>query len=557
MLLALVLTIGSERAYAQESTSESGFVRLDMRAIATGSGSDIVVDRGASDLIEVGDSAVFFPRGGATRTGEVLRVEDRSAMVRLSGVGQPVPIGTRAEVLIPRARFDRAGEPAPEAVSEAELVLPDHPPWENQDEEWSSDKPLLAEIKAIRPEDRSMVISGRVYIIGDGTYTTEPGRSDSFLRVGTDVDYLNPFGKGGGLHIDAEGNYRITNTPDQADESDFLTRLDRFSYARGGDRFIPNRTEYGRFLQRGMPEFGVLDGIEFGRKLSDGEHSGWSFGFMPEPDAEYQTGEDFQVAFNRTWKLDDFEGVTVDGGYQKTFHEGNSDRDLFVTKVVRLPKDGWDFYGTAWVDLYTSGDGAKGSGAEVTQLHLSTNREYEDGLELGFTYSSFRFPEVDRNEYTTVNDTELADGESQRFWVDVSKPRTKDSSYVGRVGTWRDEFETGADLEAGIELEDWYLDNSLTTVTLFGTNGRFSNIAGLRFAYGLYSDSGTWDLFAEASRRELDDFSSDVDELPLYRLRLTRGFQTKSGWDVDLYGEVLSWQEESAFSLGFFAQRGF
>lgn len=540
--------------HAQESTQEPDFVRVDLRVIATGSGADVIVDRGSSDKLAVGDTVFFYPRGGAAQTGKVSSLEERSAVVRLGSANQ-VPIGTRAEVVIPTSRYREVDEPT--STPKNELAVPEHPPWENKDEDWTPDKPLLAEIAAIRPQDRRMVVTGRVYWIADGTYTTEPGRQHSFTRIGTDVNYLNPFGKGGGLHVDAEGNYRTTETPDQAAERAFLTRLDRFSYSRGGDRFIPNRSEIGRFLQYGMPEFGVLDGAEYGRRLPDGEYTGWSIGFMPEPDEEYQTGEDFQIAFNRRWKLDDFEGLTVEGGYQKTFHEGSADRDLFVTKVVRLPRDGWDFYGTAWVDVYSSGDNVKGSGVEVTQLHLSTNRSYADGTLLGFTYSSFRFPKVDRNEYTTVNDTELADGVSQRFWIDCSKPCSKDSRYVGRVGTWKDEFETGADFEAGLEVDDWCFERSLTRTTLFGTNGRFSNVTGLRFEYSAYSDNGSWDFFTEASRREQDDFSGELDELPLYRLRVTRGLRTDSGWDVDLYTEVASYQEESAVSMGLFAQRSF
>ena len=555
LALCLVALFAGYSVAAQESTSEPDFVRLDLRAIATGNGTDVIVDRGSSDKLELGDTVVFYPRRGASQTGKVRSVEDRSAVVRLTGGAGQVPIGTRAEVVIPTSRYREIDEST--STTQPDLASPEHPPWVNKDEDWTPGKPLLAEIAAIRPQDRRMVVTGRVYWIADGTYTTEPGRNHTFTRVGTDVDYLNPFGKGGGLHVDAEGSYRTTVTPDQADQRSFLSRLDRFSYSRGGDRFVPNRSEVGRFLQRGMPEFGVLDGAEYGRNLPDGEYTGWSIGFMPEPDEEYQTGEDFQIAFNRRWKLDDFEGLTIDGGYQKTFHGGSADRDLFVTKVVRLPRDGWDFYGTAWVDVYSSGDNVKGSGIEVTQVHLSTNRDYADGTLLGFTYSSFRFPEVDRNEYTNVNDTELADGVSQRFWIDGSKPRSKDSRYVGRVGTWKDEFETGADLEAGLELDDWYLDRSLTRVTLFGTNGRFSNVTGLRFEYSVYSDNGAWDLFAEASRREQDDFSGDVDELPLYRLRVTRGLQTDSGWDLDLYVEAASFQEESAISMGLFAQRSF
>jgi hypothetical protein len=357
--------------------------------------------------------------------------------------------------------------------------------------------------------------------------------------------------------VDAEWNYRTTHLPDQNDEDELIGRLDRLSYVRGGDRFDPDRREYGRFLQHGMPEFGVLDGYEFGRHNSDGEYSGWSVGLMPEPNAEQQTGEDAQIAFNRRWTFGDFEGVSVDTGYQKTFHKGKSDRDLIVAKFVRLPRDDWDFYGTAWVDLYSSRDDVKGSGAELTQLLLSTNRHYPGGSGLGLTYSSFRFPELRRKEFAPLDAAELADDETQRLWIDAWKPTSSDTRLTGRVGTWRDEDETGGDFEAGLEVEDWVLDRSLATLTLFGTNGKFSDAGGVRVAYSLYTATGHWDLFSEVSRRRQDNFTSDLQDLPLYRLRLSHGFRMPRGWDVNLYAEGKSWQEEHAVSVGFYMQRSF
>src|SRR5215813_259492 len=55
--------------------------------------------------------------------------------------------------------------------------------------------------------------------------------------------------------------------------------LYRLSYSIGGDRFAPDRIEVGRFLQYGMPEFGVLDGVEWDRRLAGGDSFGASVGF--------------------------------------------------------------------------------------------------------------------------------------------------------------------------------------------------------------------------------------------------------------------------------------
>ncbi|MFT7664121.1 MAG: hypothetical protein ACI87A_002351, partial [Planctomycetota bacterium] len=522
----------------------------------TGSGSEVVVDRGSADHIEIGDVVVFYPRGSQPSRGRVSRVNERSAYVRFADRDVAIPIGTRAELTLPKSRFEVTSIPEAEPGT-AQTELPEHPPWTYREDAWTPDQPLLAEIKAVRPKDRSTAVSGRVYVIADTTSTRGEKRSDSFYRIGTDINALNPFGKGGDLRIDGELNSRTTEIPDEGNESELLYRLDRLSYVRGGTRFTAPRTEYGRFLQYGMPEFGVLDGWEFVSNNSTSEYLGFSFGFMPEPDAEQQTGEDMQVAVNRRWILDDFDGLSVNGGYQKTFHKGDSDRDLFVIRVVRLPHDDWDFYGTAWVDLYGSEDVVKQSSLELTQLHLSSNRTYDDGSGLSFTYSTFRFPELLRKEFRPVDAGELLNGESSRFWIDGWKPTSKRTQVTGRIGTWSDEVESGGNAEVGFEIDDWVLDRSHATFALFGSNGRFSNAVGARFAYSLYTEAGSWDLFSELSLREQDDFSSSISDLPLAKLRLARSQQTRSGWDLRFYVQALSWQEDEAISIGVFGQRGF
>src|SRR6201988_4439863 len=97
-----------------------------------------------------------------------------------------------------------------------------------------------------------------------------------FARAGTVLLVENFMQKGGDLYFDAETNYRDTDVPDDDDDQDTLLRLERFSYAWGGNRFAADRYEVGRFLQHDMPEFGVLDGGEWTRRLSGGDIFGGS-----------------------------------------------------------------------------------------------------------------------------------------------------------------------------------------------------------------------------------------------------------------------------------------
>ena len=89
------------------------------------------------------------------------------------------------------------------------------------------------------------------------------------------------------LHFDGEVDWLT----EQNDESGLDLLVRRLSYAWGGTRFTAQRWEGGRFLQHGMPEFGVLDGIEWTRRRENGHRYGVSVGFLPEPDDGTDPGQ--------------------------------------------------------------------------------------------------------------------------------------------------------------------------------------------------------------------------------------------------------------------------
>ena len=66
--------------------------------------------------------------------------------------------------------------------------------------------------------------------------------------------------------------------------------------------------------------------------------------------------------------------LSASAGFQKSWHNGDADRDLFVGKFHYLPLAGWDVHGTAWVDFYTSGDTKSGLG--LTQAYLTAHRTF-------------------------------------------------------------------------------------------------------------------------------------------------------------------------------------
>ena len=574
---------------AAQAQTDEGYEEIPLRISGSGAGGSVLVDRGRRDGLEIGDRVLFRPRSGTERRGTVLRVDGRSAVVELLGRGPAPRLGTRGVALVPSSRFEDepvppaptgndppatgAGDPpetqgtaaGPEDGAGSESTDPadprssgrEAPVYEEQDEDWREGMPLLAQVRALRPESRNPSVTGRMYVVGDQTYSTQDDRHDLFYRAGTDVDYLNPFGRGGRLSLDAEVNYRVTDVPGQVDESDGRLRLDRVSYAWGGTRFAPERWEVGRFLQSGMPEFGVLDGVEWVRRRENGHRYGASVGFMPVPDPDFESGHDFQVAGFYHWVSDESERLSVTGGFQKTFHNSNADRDLFVAKFRYLPVRGWDLQGQAWVDYYSSGDDAKNATFEVTQAQLYASRRFENGNGMDVSFRRLRFPDIDRFEFLPLLDDELQDNHYDRLAVSGWAWTGEDTRVRAELGGFNDEDGFGGDVELGLETTDLFQEQSRSHIAVFATAGQFENLVGTRLGYGRYLENGRWDVFYEFGAHHLEGFSSNFDDLNQHRLRASRDFRFGAGWNLALYAEGRAWDEELSGSLGFYLQKSF
>ena len=248
-----------------------------------------------------------------------------------------------------------------------------------------------------------------------------------------DLLYENVTGNADSLHFDGEANYRNTDVPDDDDQRESRLRLDRLSYALGGHRFAPQRFEIGRFLHYGMSEFGVVDGVEWNVRRDEGDRFGLSAGFLPEPDLDHDTGSDFEVSGYYRWVPDESEEFSLAGAYQKTFHDGDADRDLVVGKLVYFPRDSWSFHGTTWIDFYTEGDDDKPF-VELTQAYLDSGRDWQNGASFHVTFSHLAFPQMDRDEFLPVTDDQLADDHSERLALDGRVQMTRDTGLSTGVG---------------------------------------------------------------------------------------------------------------------------
>lgn len=548
-------------------------VRVDLRVTGVAGAGRVVIDHGAEVGLAVDDRIVFRPRTGEPVDGVVVGLEGRRATVALTDPGRDLAVGTRAEAWIPRSRLEAAPEedqaegaqevepdvePGEEdggdAAETTPVVTPEHPPWER--DEWEPGMPLLSEIRAVLPEDREVTLSGRAYSIYDQTITTDSDRSQHFWRTGADVTIDNPYGRGGSLNLDAELNFRRTRVPDDEDEDRGRLRIDRLSYTLGGTRFRPERIEFGRFLQR-VPEFGVLDGIDYERRVEGGNRIGVSVGYLPEPDYEQKTGRDLQISAHYEWLYDESERFTVLGGFQKTWHEGDADRDLFLARVRFLPPGPWSFHGAAWIDLYRPDDEVKDGGTEITQAYATATRTFESGDGLSFGFDRLRYPELLRDEFRPPDPATLLDGGYDRIHADGWRWLNERQRFHARLGLWDGDEEGGGDLELGMDIERFQDRDARLTGDLFLIRGEFSSVFGGRVTYTGHAAAGDWYALYELSRHDQDGFGDDNDDLLQHRARGGRAFTSRQGWSLNGYGEAVVERDDVSLTLGVAFQHGF
>ncbi len=549
--VALALGACAFGASAQESPARE---KLELRVIDSTAGS-ATVDRGSLDGLRAGDRVVLRPREGLPLEGRVAELGERSARVEFDDGTRSVPPGTRGEAWVVRAA---APAPQPEPAAPADRpAVPAHPAWPPSGEDWKQGMPLLNEVVPLHPGQRAGSAHGRWYLIADHVRSVDGTTSYGFDRAGLDVTYTNPFGNGAELHIAGELDARSALVPDADDEHEAYVRLDRLSYVIGGNRFEPERWEFGRFLQQGMPEFGVLDGVDWSRRTSGGDSFGASVGYLPEPDFQQDSFRDLALAGWYRWVADESERAVFQVGVQKSFHEYSSDRDLAIARLDLGPRDGWSLHGSCWVDYYTAGDTAKGAGLEITQASVLLEKRFDGGSTLALSGTHVAIPEIDHWEFPATSAAALAKDHSERVALRGRQNTGRGFWLREEVGAWADQDDQGGDVESGLELEDVLFDGGRARFSGFVTEGRTDHLWGTRASLGRQLASGSWELAWEFAHHDMAGFSSANDEIPQQHVRLSRDFHTSGGWSFSAHAEWIQYANEDSIAAGIYLQRSF
>lgn len=553
MVAGAVMAAFTAAAVAQDPV----FEELALRVASLRPAGELVIDRGRRDHVEVGDRVVLLPRGGKILYGVVRELDERSAVVELVDRTATVPIGSKGHVLLPTARGKGAApvtQPQPQLQPDAPAAT-DPPPTGTQpvEEPWRPGMPLLGSTRPPHPKERPARATGHVYV-GANAVGTLSSFSQSYARVGTDMEVENVDGQGGSLRLAGEFNW----SEEYSGNTGLDLRLFEFSYERGGTRNEPMRWQFGRFLPLDMPEFGLLDGAEVGYRSEDGSRFGASLGYLPELDDDMESFGDFQMAAWYLGTADLGEQTTWGIGYQKTWHHSAQDRDLFVGKFRVWPTEGWDLAGTVWLDYYYGKDDGKGTTFGFTRAVASANRRWESGSGLEFYYEHEEYPEQLRHELPqTLLPQTVLEAHQDRLTGNAYWRTAAGALWRLRATGWIDEERTGGTVEVGYEVDGLLQSGARTGLTAFQMQGLTSSMLGLRVDHGGDFSFGRLDMLYEVGFVHFEGFPADSDDLLQHRLGGLLSNDLGGAWSSTYYADATLWDSEVSFGLGIYLQRRF
>ncbi|MDF1838892.1 MAG: hypothetical protein P1V35_13560 [Planctomycetota bacterium] len=529
----------------------------------------IYIDLGMAGGVAQGDRAVVYPEGEPSVQAVVRSVTRHHARIELFEPVEGLSLGTRCDVFLKKSKL-----PSPQAASEAEPVppqvvrpeasrepmrrLPEHPGWSRPPDDWSPDGSLLAEANSIAARERPLDWDAHWTLSGSFTESRLTGKRQSLsARSNFGWTARNAFGRGGEFELDASAYHRSSDEGGGFEEDQSRLRLNRLNYVLGGRRGEPTRYEFGRFVQHEMPEFGRLDGVEWGHRLESGRRVGFSAGHMPGLDDTLGSGEDWQVALNFSDGLEETRDLDWRGGYQKTWHAGRSDRDLFLLGARWSPRMGESLAATAWIDWYASDDGPKAEGPELTRLNLYASHNLDPGSGLRLHHSRSRRPFVLRQQFDLPAEDVNLGGTVQR--TSLSHWRRLDAEHLlnARLEYWRDEQDDGLRGELGHEWVGLLPRDADLAATLTGTEGSFSKLLALRLDVRTFHGDSFWQVGWQISRVVEGTLVGDGAPIWQHDLRASLNRRLSDGWSLSLNLDLGFGEDQDNRRLGFHLGRRF
>ncbi len=509
----------------------------------------VYLDRGRDAGLDVGMYVQLFPAGFAPIDAQLRSVSGTSARAELPpGVPAP-PIGTRGEL---RVRAVDA-PPPPRAVPRP--TLPEHPPWTRREGERAIDQPLLVPAYGERPDRRPAQFDGRAFLSTQWNRDDGGDRSSDYVlsRLGVSFDATNHLGAAERIRFAGEVDDRRVSVADAQDQVDQNGRLDLLSVAFGTEAWAPTGVELGRFYSQLLPEIGLVDGVEVVQRFVGGVRIGGGFGSYPRPFPARDTGEDLGVHAYFDYTADPQRSFAAAIGVQKTWHEGEADRDLVLLRVEGRPAGGLWLFGSAKIDIYTGSDTIKGSGADVTEAY-GTARWDGAAAGTGLSLSHFTWPELLRREYQNLPAELVADGVVDRLsWSGWLRP-VETLRLAVRADGWRDQERDGTAWAFDGDLRDALGERTVLLLSVFGSDGSYSSGPGARVGFRAPLADGSWRVDYRWHRYELTGLVTGAETFLRQSAELGLSLPIAQDGDLDCSLEHWFGDREDAWSLGIYVQ---
>ncbi len=524
-----------------------------MHVIVTStSGQSVFINKGRLDGVTAGMDVWFFPEGGAPIVGVINIISAGSARAELP-TGVEVPsVGTLGEIRSPLNPPEEAVE-EPARQEKPKPDVPEHPPWQTDLSGVSPDDPLLAPVHRQVPSERPVKVAGRIYFNSNYTHDAGSGRDSTFVssRLGTSFTVRNLFHDGGQLRFDGEAALRQNEFSNGRTDSEQDWRLERFSYAWGGEDFSPYRVEVGRFYSIYLPELGLIDGVEGTLQLDDGWSLGAGAGMIPRNNRDRDWDGDVGAHIFVNYESEKPGLGSAVLGYQKTWHQGEADRDQVLGRVNWRPNDKWWVFSSFRVDLYGSGDEIKSDGAELTEFWAQVRFTPTKMIGGSAGYSRFRWPEVERDEYRLLPVDVIENGQVDRASLSAWVKPVKDLRITASLDLWQDDTNEGSRGDLTANWSGFGNDWPSLRATVFYVDGNFNSGDGFRLEArqqigGLNANLG-YELFRFDGASAVGGQSSHVRNL----VRGGAGWYIGK-WYANVTGDYYFGEEDDVYTLGMY-----
>jgi len=509
----------------------------------------VYFDHGRDVGLQVGGFVRLFPPGAGEIEVEVRAVSQTSARAELPpGVSLP-PVGTRAE-----ARVVVTPAPAAKPSARPQPVV-EHPPWTRREDARADDQPLLVPTFRQRPDQRPATLDGRLFVFGQATMD-RAGDADSdylLLRAGLRADATNWLGYGERARFAGEIDERVVAIEGADDSEDRTARWDLASVAFGTEAWAPTGYEFGRFFSPYLPEIGLVDGVEVVRRYQGGVRLGGGLGAYPRPFPARQQGDDLGVHAFVDFTADARRSFAAALGWQKTWHRGAPDRDLFLLRTEWRPAERLFVLGSAKLDYYTSNERVQSAGLEVTEAVLQARID-GDGIGTGLTATRFTWPDLLRSEYQLLPVELVRDGYVQRLSWNGSFRPSASLSLRPRVDWWSDQDRNGSALGLDGDWRGLWNDSSALSVSVFRNDGGYSSGPGARVQVRDRWHDLYWRAGYRWYRYELDSLVSGAETYTRQSVEAGVSWQIDPRTDLDLSVERWFGDREDAFAFAFYLQ---